>query len=349
MIRLGFLLPLLLPVLVVAGAGVGGFGNLLVPAVIFALVPIMDALAGEDRRNPVEPVRGRFFDFVLYGYVPVQFCLLVWAAGMAARISNLELLGLSLSVGIVTGGIGITVAHELGHRRSRVERALAVALLSCVSYVHFLVEHNKGHHSRVATPDDPATARFGESFYRFLPRTLVGSLRSALRIERKRVRREGRPAWSWRNRMYIAVIGPLLACTAMILVGGPAAAVLFLVQSAVAIGLLEAVNYIEHYGLERARHADGTYAKVDIQHSWNASFAITNYLLFNLQRHSHHHVHQSLHYQQLHDLRESPQLPAGYASLVPLALLPPVWHKVMGPRVRRYRALHGMDRKETGI
>ncbi len=345
--RAGFLLPLSLPALVVVGALAGGAGNLLVPLVIFVLVPVADALIGEDRRNPETPMNDRFFEIVIHAYVPIQLLLLIWAAISAARFSIPELIGLSLSVGIVSGGIGITVAHELGHRRGRGERALAIILLCCVSYVHFLIEHNKGHHARVATPDDPATARFGESFYRFLPRTLAGSLRSAAHIEATRLQREGRATWSLHNRMYLAAAGPLLVLGTMAWLGGMPAAILFVIQSIVAIVLLEAVNYIEHYGLERAPRGDGSYEKVDMTHSWNASFALTNHLLFNLQRHSHHHVHQSLHYQQLHDLRDSPQLPAGYASLVPLAMVPPLWDRVMGPRVRRYRSAQRMSDSEA--
>jgi alkane 1-monooxygenase len=249
----------------------------------------------------------------------------------------LTFIGLLLSLGVITGGVGITVAHELGHKRSRLDQMLARVLLISVGYLHFLVEHNRGHHARVATRDDPASARFGETFYRFYPRTVVGSWRSAWDLEAERLHRLGLGFWHPRNQMLWAILGPLLLAAGCFLVAGSLGLILFVGQAIVAFSLLELVNYIEHYGLERRPRGDGFYEKVDIHHSWNASESLTNYLLFNLQRHSHHHAHSITPYQALRHFDESPQLPTGYAGMILLALIPPLWKWVMDPRTRHYR------------
>jgi len=342
--RLGFLLPLLLPPLVVAGAALGGAGTWLVPAFIFGVLPVADALLGEDGvtvapRGTVGRGWRAYFDAILYAWLPIQLALIIWgaaAAGAAWRPGAggpLTVTGLVVSIGILTGGIGITIAHELGHRRGRVDRALSCLLLASVSYAHFHIEHNQGHHAHVATPLDPATARRGESFYRFLPRTLRDSFAGAWRIERARLAAAGRGSASPRNRMLWFVAAPLAFAGALGLAFGAAAAAFFAAQSAVAFTLLELVNYLEHYGLERRRGPDGRYERVRPEHSWNSSQRLTNWYLFNLQRHSHHHAHVTRHYEELEHVPGAPQLPTGYAAMVLLALVPPLWHRVMDPRL----------------
>jgi alkane 1-monooxygenase len=325
----GFLLPLALPALVVVGAQVGGSANLLVPLFVFGLLPIADHLVGPDRWNP-DPIEERtlaeakWYSAILVLYTVAHFGLLAFAVGHAPAIGGVERALFAVAIGVVTGGIGITVAHELGHKRGAWERAGAWWLLASVGYTHFGIEHNRGHHGRVATPEDPASARFGEGFWAFLPRTLWGSLASAWSFDRLGVLRGSAAtaalftlAWWFGGRAALGVLG---------------------VQAIVAITLLEAVNYIEHYGLERARHPQGGWARVETCHSWNASHRLTNWFLFNLQRHSHHHVDHSRRYQTLHHLPESPQLPTGYAGMVLLALVPSLWHAVMDPRAAAYRA-----------
>ncbi|MDQ2068413.1 alkane 1-monooxygenase [Natronospira bacteriovora] len=342
-IRPGFLLPFILPLLLWLGVTWGGFWAFLPVVVVFGLIPLADLLVGRDRANVDERVLqkvldSRFYSLILYLWVPVQFAVLVWAVWRAGQaMDGIALAGLMVSTGVITGGIGITVAHELGHRRGLFEKTLARLLLISVAYLHFLVEHNRGHHSRVATPDDPATARFGESFYRFLPRTLLGSWRSAWDLEVERMQKEGCGFWSLRNQMIWAIAGPLFLLMAAYGLAGSVGAATFAVQAVIAFTLLEVVNYIEHYGLERRRTGTGRYEKVRIHHSWNASERLTNFILFNLQRHSHHHAHSITPYQALQHFDESPQLPTGYAGMVLLALVPSLWRRVMDPRAKRYR------------
>ena len=319
----------------------------------FAL-PLADVLLGEDcmtaaPRRAVGRGWRAWFDAILYAWVPIQLALIVWGAaavGAAFRPGALAdpvaLAGLVVSVGILSGGIGITVAHELGHRRGRINRSLACLLLGSVSYAHFHIEHNQGHHAHVATPLDPATARRGESFYHFLPRTLRDSFAGAWRTERARLAARGRGTASPRNRMLWFVAAPIVFATALRLAFGVAAALFFAAQSVVAFTLLELVNYLEHYELERRRGADGRYGRVGPEHSWNSSQRLTNWSLFNLQRHSHHHAQVTRRYQELEHVPGAPQLPTGYAAMILLALVPPLWHRVMDPRLaaweRAYRA-----------
>ena len=340
----GFLLPLGLPPLVVWSVTVGGVWSFAAVAVVFGLVPVLDLLLGRDTRNPASDAESAelesrfYYRAILYAWVPLQLALLAWAVWQAGQgLDALSFAGLLLSVGVVTGGIGITVAHELGHKRSEHERFLARLLLITVAYLQFYVEHNRGHHARVATPEDPATARLGESFFRFLPRTVIGGTRSAWHFECERMEKLGLPRYHPRNQMLWAVAGPLVLIAAAGWFAGPAGILLFAGQAAVAVILLELVNYIEHYGLERRAREGGGYEKVTIHHSWNASQRLTNWFLFNLQRHSHHHAHALTRYQALRHFDESPQLPAGYAGMVLLALVPPLWRRIMDPRAECYR------------
>jgi alkane 1-monooxygenase len=343
--RLGFLFPLTLPLLVLAGDRLGGAWNFLTAGWVFLALPLLDVLLGDDVA-PVLP-RGasdrrwaRFFDAILYAWVPMQIALLVWGAARFPQLPDLaSRIGLAYSVGIVTGGVGIVVAHELGHRQRFYERALGCLLLATAAYAHFYIEHNKGHHSRVATPEDPATARAGESFWHFLPRTIVGQFASAWRIERARLAALGRGPATAANRMLWVVAAPVAIATALGICFGAAAVGFFCVQAAVAVTLLELVNYLEHYGLMRRRRADGRYETVTPRHSWNSSRRLSNWFTFNLQRHSHHHAQVTRHYEALEHVAAAPQLPTGYGGMVLIALLPPLWRQVMDPRLAAWRAL----------
>eukprot|EP00166_Cyanidium_caldarium_P001303 ctg_166.g99 len=244
-------------------------------------------------------------------------------------------------------GCAVNVGHELFHKRSEFEQYLGKALLVSVCYGHFFIEHVHGHHKRVGTPADPATARLGESFYRFLPRTLIGSYRSAWRLEHDRLRRNGLAVWGVHNQMLWFALLPLLEMTAFYVLSGPRACALFLLQSVTAIVLLEMVNYIEHYGLERramgARpNGELVYEAVSSKHSWNAAHRITNYMLFKLQRHPDHHKHVLHPYHVLRSDKESPQLPSSYPAMVLLLLIPPAWKRVMDARLRRYNCDPGV-------
>ncbi|GAA1386853.1 alkane 1-monooxygenase [Catellatospora chokoriensis] len=315
------------------------WGWWLTPAVVFGLIPLVDLLVGDDRQNPPEEAvaalqRSRYYRVLTYLYLPLQYaalaaCCAVWARG---GLSPFGAAGLVLSIGIVNG-IAINTAHELGHKRERLERWLSKIALAPTGYGHFYVEHNRGHHVRVATPEDPASARLGESFWTFLPRTVLGSLRSAWRLESARFRLRGRTPWTWRNDVLNAWVMTVVLFAGLTAWFGPVVLPLLAGQAVVGFALLEVVNYLEHYGLARSRNATGRYDKVDPRHSWNSDRVVTNVFLFQLQRHSDHHANPLRRYQVLRSFDSSPQLPAGYATMIVVALVPPLWRAVMDRRV----------------
>jgi alkane 1-monooxygenase len=321
-----------------AWTGMGGVWWL-GPVILYLAVPILDALIGEDRNNPPESAvetleAQRFYRWVVYLYIPMQYAATVLGAWLAvtAGYAAWELLGLVLTIGIVNG-IGINTAHELGHKKEALERQLAKLTLAPVAYGHFFVEHNRGHHVRAATPDDPASSRMGETFWAFLPRTVIGSLRSAWELEAGRLRREGHSPLHWSNQNLQAWGLTVLLFGALTLWLGWSALIFLIAQAAFGISLLEVVNYLEHYGLLRQKLADGRYERVQPTHSWNSNNTITNLLLYQLQRHSDHHANPTRRYQSLRHFDESPQLPSGYATLIPIAYIPALWFRLMDRRV----------------
>lgn len=314
------------------------------PLVLYGLVPLLDHLLGEDPANPpvsaVEALgRDPYYRWVLYAWLPLQLAALLLGCWVLSHYSLglIGWLGLTASIGLVAGG-GINVAHELGHKRDSLARWLAKLTLAPALYGHFFVEHNRGHHVRVATPEDPASARFGESFWRFLPRTLIGSLRSAWALEAERLKRQQHSVWHWRNENLQAWTLSLLLFGALVWLFGWAVLPFLILQGLYGAATLEAVNYIEHYGLLRQRGADGRYERCQPRHSWNSNRRLTNLMLYQLERHSDHHAHPLRPYQVLRHFDDSPQLPAGYAALVPLAYIPPLWFRLMNPRVLDFYA-----------
>jgi alkane 1-monooxygenase len=288
---------------------------------------------------PPAAADGVGFRAVLRAHVLWQAALLALGIGLAVRHvdgggSSWAVVALGLGVGGVTGSQGITFAHELGHSRSRLDRTLGWALMGSVLYAHFMVEHYRGHHPRAATRADPATARYGESLWHFLPRTLAGSLTSAWRLEAQQLARLGR-GWH-RSPLAWATLSQLAGLAALATVGGAGALLFWLVQAAYAVFLLEAVNYVEHYGLER-RAVGGRPEPFGVQHAWNADHALTNCFVANLQRHSDHHLHAWKPYPTLEAL-PGPQLPTGYAGCLFLASVPPLWFRAMHPRLHALRA-----------
>ena len=243
-------------------------------------------------------------------------------------------------IGIVTGGTGIVYAHEMMHQTNRQERWLADILMAMVLYGHFRSEHLLVHHVKVGTPDDAVTARYNEGLYRFYLRVLPGSLRSAWLVEAEMQARAGRKASDLSNPFWrygaLALGFVLLAWV----VGGWAGIGLFIIQAIGAILLLEAINYVEHYGLVRRRLENGKYEPQRAHHSWNSNHRVTNYLLINLQRHADHHARPVRRYPLLQSLDEgqAPHLPYGYTIMALMAFIPPLWRRVMNKRVRKWRA-----------
>ncbi|HEV7875051.1 MAG TPA: fatty acid desaturase [Nocardioides sp.] len=318
------------------------------PIVILGIVPALDLLVGLDRSNPPEDMiealeQDRYYRWITYAFLPIQYLGFVGAFWLIANgdpfghgdLTTLDRIGLALTIGCV-GGIGINTAHELGHKKESHERWLSKIALAQSFYGHFYIEHNRGHHVRVATPEDPASSRLGESFYQFWPRTVFGSLKSAWRLEKRRYARRKQHPFRIGNDVLNAWLMSAVLWGAMIAWLGVGITPYLLIQAVVGFSLLEVVNYMEHYGMLRGRVGIGErqrYERVDPTHSWNSNNVATNVLLYHLQRHSDHHANPTRRYQTLRDFEESPVLPTGYSGMIVLAIVPPIWRRVMDPRV----------------
>jgi alkane 1-monooxygenase len=309
------------------------------PVLVFVLIPVVDVIIGNDPDNPPDDLiewleQDRYYRWCTYLYLPLQYASLVtacwlWASG---RLSVVDGVGLAVTVGTVAG-IGINTAHELGHKKDSTERWLSRIALAQSCYGHFFIEHNRGHHVRVATPEDPASSRFGETFWEFLPRTVAGSLRSGWRLERTRLARLGKGPWTARNDVVTAWAMSVVLFAVLLVAFGPGIAPYLVIQAVFGFCLLEVVNYLEHYGLLRQREASGRFERCAPRHSWNSNNVCTNVFLYHLQRHSDHHANPTRRYQALRHVEEAPQLPAGYATMILCAYLPPLWRAVMDKRV----------------
>ncbi|ORW07471.1 alkane 1-monooxygenase [Mycobacterium kyorinense] len=318
------------------------------PILLYVLLPTLDLWVGSDGQNPPDEVmqqleNDRFYRYSVYAYIPFQYASTILGAylftasdlswlGFEGSLSWLGKLGVAMTVGVV-GGVGINTAHELGHKRDELERWLSKITLAPVCYGHFYIEHNRGHHVRVATPEDPASSRFGETFWEFLPRTVFGSLRSAWSLEAQRLRRLNKSPWHPSNDVLNAWAMSVVFWAVLIAVFGPALIPLLIIQAIYGASLLESVNYLEHYGLVRQKLDNGRYERCTPQHSWNSDHMVTNLFLYHLQRHSDHHANPTRRYQTLRSMEGSPNLPAGYGSLIAVTYFPPVWRKLMDHRV----------------
>jgi alkane 1-monooxygenase len=337
---LGLIVPLL-PFLAwglvsLTGLGVFWFFG---PILVFGIFPLLDALVGMDAENPPDSIvkwleQDRYYRWCTYAFLPLQYAGLAFACWLWADggLSAVDSIGLALTMGMVSG-IAINTAHELGHKRDDLEKWLSKVALAQSGYGHFFIEHNRGHHVRVATPEDPASARLGESFWAFLPRTVTGSLASAWGLERARLGRSGRSAFSIRNDILQAWAMTVVLFTALTVAFGLVVLPYLLLQAVLGFCLLEVVNYLEHYGLRRQRKEDGRYERCRPEHSWNSNNVASNVLLYHLQRHSDHHAHPTRRYQALRHFDEAPQLPTGYAGMILLAAFPPLWRRVMDRRL----------------
>ncbi len=342
--RYAWLLGVLVPLLPLLAWLLAHFTGLTVfwfagPLVVFVIIPLLDFIIGPDAKNPPDGAIGalegdRYYLACVCAYLPLQYASLVaacWCWGHG-NLSFVAKLGLALTVGCVSG-IAINTAHELGHKREGLERWLSKIALAQSAYGHFYVEHNRGHHVRVATPEDPASARFGESFYAFWPRTVAGSFTSSCEIERTRLSRNGESFWTWKNDVLNAWAMSIVLFGALVAAFGASIVPYLLLQAVIGFSLLEVVNYLEHYGLVRQRGADGRYERCLPAHSWNSNHVVSNVFLYHLQRHSDHHAHPTRRYQALRSFDGAPNLPSGYATMILVALVPPLWRRVMDKRV----------------
>ncbi|PRX37687.1 alkane 1-monooxygenase [Meinhardsimonia xiamenensis] len=348
---LPFWLSLALIPLAVYGALKGGWAVLLVPVATWWLFTLLDAITGryEENADPQTPEEALFwYRLITLIWFPLQFALLVWMLWYVPRaphLGTLEKIALFFGMGVISGTIGINYSHELMHQKNRLERWLADLLLASVLYSHFRTEHLLVHHVYVGTPRDAVTARYNEGFHRFFVRVLPQCLASAFRAERERLARKGRPWWDRRNpfwRYWALQLAFLVLAYAL---SGWVGVGLFAFQAFVAIWQLELVNYVEHYGLTRRYLGNGRFEHVLPRHSWNASHRASNWLLINLQRHSDHHYKPDRRFPLLqnHDEDEAPQLPFSYPLMTTAAMIPPLWRRVMNPRVRAWRRKYYPD------
>jgi alkane 1-monooxygenase len=340
---LAALLSLLLPIAMFRAYGNGlASGHLdafaWMPLVVyFGAFTLIDYVVGRDTTN--DPVDSKFlshwFRALPVAAVPIYVVTLVWAMQVfaTAPFSWVGQLGWALSMGTVAGALAINTAHELIHKPTRIEQWLGGFLLSCVGYATFKIEHVHGHHQWVATPRDPSTAKKGESVYAYLSRAVAQNVANAWQLQMKRLQRDGVGFWSMRNGLLGWTMLTVALAFASFTAFGATGLLYFVAQAIGAILHLEVINYIEHYGLARRQDANGTYERVDEHHSWNSAYFVSNAYLFQLQRHSDHHFHAGRTYNTLQHYDTSPQLPGGYGAMILLALVPPVWRRVIDPRV----------------
>ena len=326
--RYYYLLSFTIPVCVLLSLVLRGNWSYLAVVFAFVLLPLLEIFLpginlnlspeGEERWK-----KDKYFDALLWLMVPIQWGLLIYFCQILSSVSLSvgEQIGLISAMGIACGVLGINVAHELGHRNNKGEQALAKLLLSTSLYWHFFIEHNRGHHKHVSTPLDPESSRLNEPLYFFWYRSIKDSFLSAYKIDKRQV--------------ITAVLTQALLPLAIYFIWGERALYGFLASAFTGILLLETVNYIEHYGLVRKEMAPNRYEKVQVHHSWNANNPFSRTILFDLSRHSDHHANINRKYQLLRHHDESPQLPTGYPGMLLLALVPPLWFRVMNKKIRQ--------------
>ena len=319
----------------------GGWWTLGLPVFTFIAIPLAELLLSGTKANlsvDAEPAtkQRRIYDWMLYAVVPGQVGLVVLLMQRVSvgALSGAEVLGAVATVGVSCAAFGINVGHELGHHRRPLDQALSKVLLMTSLYSHFFIEHNRGHHARVATAADPASAQRGDVVYAFWLRSVIGGWRSAWHIEDHRLRRLAHPRLTWRNemvRLTAVQVGSIVLAAAVF---GPAV-LTWIAAGTIGFLLLETVNYLEHYGLQRAQKESGRYERVRPEHSWNSNHPLGRALLFDLTRHSDHHANPGRKYPVLRHFEDSPQLPTGYPGMILLALVPPLWFAVMHPHIDR--------------
>jgi alkane 1-monooxygenase len=312
----------------------GGAWSWLTLAVVPIAVCGLDRTIGFDRESHADQ-SGLSYRALPWLYIGLQIAVIVWGAAAIAgpKVTLVEALGLTASVGVTAGIFGILAGHGMIHSPHPAERGLGLALLASVGYMHFRIAHIQGHHVRGATVDDPASARRGESVYAFIVRSVVGQVSEAWGFEADRLRRRGRAVFGPSNRMlaYFAVEAAIVAGMAAL---SPRSLAFWLAQAVLAVIMLELFNYIAHYGLQRRRRPSGGFEPIDPRHSWNSLRRMNNWSLFNMGRHSDHHRSPTREYQHLEaETDAAPELPAGYAGAVAYALIPPLWRRIMDSKV----------------
>jgi alkane 1-monooxygenase len=329
MTGLRYLLALLLPASIYVGLLADGFWSFTALGFAFGLVPVLEAVLPTFAANLSEAQRAErlgqpWYDVLVLAQIPLHlgaialFVMVVPEDRAAGDLTSL--VGHITAMGVSCGTLAINVAHELGHRPNATYQRLAQGLLVTTLYGQFFIDHNLGHHKNVATPEDASTARYGEVLYAFWVRSIVGVWRTAWRLKPR-------------------LMAVLFTAEALMLIGfwllAPEALVPFLAAAVMGILLLETVNYIEHYGLLRQKVSAHRYENAQPVHSWNSNHPLGRFMLFELTRHSDHHAHPHKPYPVLDHFDEAPQMPAGYPAMMVLAALPPIWFRVMNPRLKQ--------------
>lgn len=307
----------------------------------WVLIPVLELCFKPNASNLTEAEEAiarhdKSYDILLYIVVICQYYALITFLFSLKNdeLTYLEIAGRIWVMGLLCGVFGINVGHELGHRVNRIEQFLAKALLLTSLYMHFFTEHNKGHHKRVATPDDPSSARLGEPVYLFYFRTIIFSYLSAWNIANEEMKKKNKPIYSLSNEMIQFTFIQISFIAVIYFVFGGFVLLCFLAAAVIGILLLETVNYIEHYGLQRKQIDNSKYERAMPQHSWNSNHIIGRIMLFELSRHSDHHYMASRKYQVLRHHDHSPQMPTGYPGMMLLALMPPVWFYIMNRKIK---------------
>lgn len=310
------------------------------------VIPGLELLLKPDSHNMQEAEeevakKNKLYDYVLYTIVIAQYAgLIIFLNSMRQpNLSFADMYARIFTMGLLCGSFGINVGHELGHRVNKFEQQLAKALLLTSLYMHFFVEHNKGHHKNVATREDPSSARYKEPVYLFYFRTIIYSYISAWKIANADVRKNGKPAISLQNEMIQMHLIQVAFVLCILLVFGWLITMYYLIAAGIGILLLETVNYIEHYGLSRKETGVGKYERAMPQHSWNSDHVIGRLMLFELSRHSDHHYLASRKYQILRHHDDAPQMPTGYPGMMILALIPPAWFYIMHRQMKKYKLI----------
>lgn len=308
-------------------------------AVVYVAIPLLDVVLGEDLNNPPEEVvplleADSYYRWAAYALVPV-----LWIAFLANAyfVGTQDLpwtavLAIAVNIGILCG-FAINLGHELGHKKSRLERNLATSVLALGAYGHFAIDHNRGHHRHVATPEDCASSRMGETLYTFAMRELPGAFRRAWFLEAGRLERHEKSVWSFENEILRAGLITAAVSVGLLLAFGPIMIPYLLVTYFIGAFHLTLANYIEHYGLLRQKRPNGLYERCQPHHSWNSNHICSNWALYHLQRHSDHHANPGRRYQSLRHFDGLPTLPNGYFGMFLVALVPPLWFRVMDPLV----------------
>lgn len=341
--KLKYLFVFLTPLTVYLSFQMAGYWSFFAIVFNFGLLPFIELFTKGSTENLTKDqedslLKDKFFDGLLWLMVPLQYALgLIFLYHIGNSTADLVYkIGITTAYGFSCGVLGINAAHELGHRQTWYEQFMSKALLLTTFYMHFFIEHNRGHHTHVSTDEDPASAKYGETVYAFHWRSIWGSWWSAWALERKRLAIEKKPFWSHHNEMIVYQLFQLVLIVLIPYFFGIWSLCFYLAAALIGVLLLETVNYIEHYGLRREKKGQ-RYERTMPIHSWNSNHPIGRVVLLELSRHSDHHFLANRKYQILRHHEDSPQMPTGYPGMMILALIPPLWFKVMHERIKRYK------------